>query len=581
MKRWVLFAGVVLVAVASVAVSERRKVDVPPSPAPVLYLIADTEQELMRMPVSFTRMSDAEEIRIGDELARSYGGPNEDRDKTADARIVEHYLTRVGEQLARNAHRRLPYKFHYLPNEYMINAFALPGGHVYVGGGLLQLMDSEDELAAVLGHEIEHTDHYDCAERVQREQALRRIPLGLIVALPVEVFEAGYNKDQELQADRDGTRLAVEAGYSANGAIRMFESFARLYNEQEGKARTPQEEFSQMALQTLEGYFRSHPLPSERIAQVQKLIASQGWTARPERDLAVAYIFWTAKAQSALLAKKYPQAEQLATQSLRLRPDQPQALQVLALAQFAQANFSGAADAYRKILDIDKTSHPEIIGAYAQALAAADRTSALARFQSWAQSVGGEKPREVAVCIAGLQLLAGAPESAHRIEAELHQSAELSAPRWIGDLAWWHYLAADYAKSVEQLSAAAQLRPGDAILLLRLGWALIEVRRYSDALQILQNSAYGPAHETEKAMARSVAYWQAQLRDEAMIDFNSAVAGQPEWRNSDWVKPLYSPLVARSIQEMQVEQERRKQKGKAAAVTMIAPFTTEEYGTGG
>ena len=72
----------------------------------------------------------------------------------------------------------------------MINAFALPGGHVYVGGGLLQLMDSEDELAAVLGHEIEHIDHYDCGERVQREQALRRIPLGVIVALPVEVFEA-------------------------------------------------------------------------------------------------------------------------------------------------------------------------------------------------------------------------------------------------------------------------------------------------------------------------------------------------------------------------------------------------------
>jgi len=49
-------------------------------------------------------------------------------------------------------------------------------------------------------------------------------------------------------------------------------------------------------------------------------------------------------------------------------------------------------------------------------------------------------------------------------------------------------------------------------------------------------------------------------------------AGQPEWRNADWVRPLYSPLVARSIQEMQAEQQRRKQKVKAAAVAMIAPF---------
>jgi predicted Zn-dependent protease len=427
---------------------------------------------------------------------------------------------------------------------------------------------------AVLGHEIEHIDHYDCAERVQREQALRKIPLGVIIALPVEVFEAGYSKDQELQADRDGTRLAVEAEYSATGAIRLFEVFARLYNEQESKAKTPQEELSQMALQTLEGYFRSHPLPSERIAQVQKLIASEGWTPRPERDLAVAYISWTAKAQSALLAKKYPQAEQLAIQSLRLRPDQPKALQTLALAEFAQAKFSGAADAYRKILDIDKTSHPEIITAYAEALAAADRTGALTRFQGWAESVEGGKPREIAVCIAGLQLLAGVPEAARRIEDELNQSVALSAPQWIGELAWWQYLAADYAKSVELLSAAEQLRPGDATLTLRLAWALIEVRRYHDALQILQNSAHDPSHQSEKTMARAVAYWQAELRDEAIIDFNSAVAGQPEWRNSDWVKPLYAPLVLRSVQEMQVEQERRKQKVKAAAVTMIAPFTT-------
>jgi beta-barrel assembly-enhancing protease len=566
MKRWILFAGVVLLSAASVVVSERRKVDVPPSPAPLLYLIADTEQELTRMPVSFTRMSDEEEIRIGNELARSYSDSNEERDKTPESRIVEHYLTRVGEQVARNAHRRLPYKFHYLPNDYMINAFALPGGHVYVGGGLLQLMNSEDELAAVLGHEVEHIDHYDCAERVQTEQALRRIPLGMILSLPVEVFEAGYNKDQELEADRDGTRLAVEAGYSANGAIRMFEALARLYNEREAKAKTPQEELSQVALQTLEGYFRSHPLPSERILQVQRLMASEGWATRAERNLAVAYIFRTARAQSALLAKQYPQAEELAIQSLRLRPDQPKAFQVLALAQSAQAKFSVAADSYRKILDIQKTSPPEIIVSYAQALAAADKSSALTRFQSWAQNLEGEKPREVAVCTAGLQLLAGAPEQAHKIEAELSENVVLDAPEWIGELAWWHYLAGDYTKSVDLLSAAKQVRPGDASLSVRLAWALIEVRRYSDALQILQNSPYEPAHQTEETMARAVANWQAQLRDQAMLDFNSAFAGQPEWGNPDWVKPLYSPLVARSIEEMQAEQERRKQKLKATAV---------------
>ena len=56
-----------MLGVAAIVVSERRKVDAPASPAALLYLVADTEQELTRMPVHFTRMSDAEEIRIGDD----------------------------------------------------------------------------------------------------------------------------------------------------------------------------------------------------------------------------------------------------------------------------------------------------------------------------------------------------------------------------------------------------------------------------------------------------------------------------------------------------------------------------------
>ena len=213
-------------AIASVVVSERRKVDVPPSPAALLYLVADTEQELTRMPVTFTRMSDEDEIRIGDQLAGVYVN-RQQSGKTPEVGIVERYITRVGEQVGRNAHRKLPYKFHYIPGSYFINAFALPGGHVFVGGGLLELMDSEDELAAVIGHEIEHIDHYHCAERVQRELALRQLSaLGDLIALPIEVFEAGYSKDQELEADREGTRLAVQAGYDERVPLSMTASSA-------------------------------------------------------------------------------------------------------------------------------------------------------------------------------------------------------------------------------------------------------------------------------------------------------------------------------------------------------------------
>src|SRR5207245_3694911 len=202
---------------------------------------------------------------------------------------VERYDGQVGLRVAAHAHRRLPYRFHYVPERYFINAFAVPGGHVYVGEGLLALMDSEDQLAAVFGHEIEHIDHYHCAERVQQEHALRKILLAELFVLPIEIFQAGYSKDQELEADREGTRLAVEAGYSANGAIRMFETFQRLYEEHHTRAKTPAAELSQVAIDALEGYVRSHPLPAERIAQVGRMIGSEGWAPRVEHDLKVAY----------------------------------------------------------------------------------------------------------------------------------------------------------------------------------------------------------------------------------------------------------------------------------------------------
>jgi predicted Zn-dependent protease len=429
-------------------------------------------------------------------------------------------------------------------------------------------MDSEDELAAVIGHEIEHIDHYHCAERAQREQALRKLPLGTLVSLPVAVFTvgySGYSKDQELEADREGTRLAVDAGYSATGAIRMFETFGRLYEEYEGKAKTPQEELSRVAQQSLDGYFRSHPLPSERIAQIQRMIAAEDWRAHPERDLAVGYIFWTTRAQKALEARQYAQAEHLATQSLRLRPDQPQALKALALAQFAQANFSGAAGAYRKILESDNLSHPEIVAAYAHALAASDRKSAPAEFQGWEQEVKGEKPYEVAVAAAGLALLAGDSGAAHKLELEFRQGGSAQAPVWIGELGWWHYLGGNFVEAVRLLTDAAQRRPGDSKLLVKLAWAEIEVRRYGDALQAVNSAVYETQLEPARAMVRAVARWQAQEQDQALLDFKAALGRQPEWENPNWVNALYSPLIAQSILEMQAERERRKLKAKIAA----------------
>lgn len=300
MKRWLGFAAVVLLGVAALTMGERRKAEAPVSPDPVVYFIADTQREMTRVVATATRLSDEEEIRIGDELAAQYGGGA--APLTGDDAAIEAYVQQVGLQVGARAHRRLPYKFHYIPDRGFVNAFALPGGHVFIGAGLIALMDSEDQLAAVLGHEVEHIDHYHCAERVQLEARLRQLNLGAVgalISIPMEVFQAGYTKDQELEADGEGTRLAARAGYAPEGAVRLFEKFAKLEQESSRPARTPQEEAARAALQTLQGYFRSHPPAAERIAYLRRTLPPELWNRIAERPLQVAQYFPQAASQAA------------------------------------------------------------------------------------------------------------------------------------------------------------------------------------------------------------------------------------------------------------------------------------------
>jgi len=281
MKRAVPFFVVLLAGVAALYFSQRRRESTPVSANAVVAIAADAQRDLARAPMRLTRLSDNEEIAVGQELAQQYAIPE---DKfTPEEQGLENYVRRIGNSVALHAHRRLPYSFHLVPDRTMINAFSLPGGPVYVGEGLLDLMTSEDQLASILGHEIEHIDHYHCAERVQIEARLRNLKLdivGAIVQIPFAVWQAGYNKDEELEADREGIRLAVLGGYSPYGAVSLFEEFSKLHSEYVIHAQSPEEELSELAIQSLQGYFRSHPLPSERLAQANALIAQEHWQDR-------------------------------------------------------------------------------------------------------------------------------------------------------------------------------------------------------------------------------------------------------------------------------------------------------------
>jgi len=281
MKRTVGFLVVLGLGITAIYFSQRREKPTTVSANGLVAMMADAQRDLTRAPMRVTRLSDGEEIAIGNQLAQEY---SQSAGKlTPEEQGLEGYVQRVGGMVASHAHRPLPYSFHLVPDRNMINAFSLPGGAVYVGEGLTTLMTSEDQLAVVLGHEVEHIDHYHCAERVQVEARLRHLQLDIVGALlqiPLAVWEAGYNKDEELEADREGIRLAVLGGYSPYGAVSLFEKFGKLQKEYVIHAETPEDELSELAMQSLEGYFRSHPQPSERLAQANSLIAQEGWQDR-------------------------------------------------------------------------------------------------------------------------------------------------------------------------------------------------------------------------------------------------------------------------------------------------------------
>jgi predicted Zn-dependent protease len=299
MKRWAILASIVAFGVGVLVLSEKRKAGVEVGPRSILDFIADTSRELAHVPAAMIPLSDQEEIRIGDELARDYARQMTlTGEKTGQESRIETYIQKVGLRVAGRAQRQLPYKFHYIPSKDSVNAFSLPGGHVFIGAGLIRLMDTEDELANVLGHEVEHIDRRHCAERVQLEMRVRKLPLGELVALPIELFEAGYSKAQELEADRRGTALAVWAGYSPLGAIRMFETFAKLERDYSSPAKTPGQELSQVAHQSLAGYFRSHPPAQERIDQIRGMITDNHWeNLTSEQSLEVADVFRAQRAK--------------------------------------------------------------------------------------------------------------------------------------------------------------------------------------------------------------------------------------------------------------------------------------------
>ena len=199
-------------------------------------------------------------------VARS-GGLYEQPDLT-------RYVNLVGRAVAATSDRpNLDYHFAVL-NDQSINAFATPGGYIFVTRGLLKQVRNEAELAAVLGHEIGHISEKHMLEIIQRTKQIAGISQAglayanqdprafkqLIDTVTKKLLDEGYDQGKEIEADRLGVIFAVRVGYDATAYLGLLNRLRGL----KGDDRT---------------LFKTHPNYSARIAEVQNVIGSKGYTS--------------------------------------------------------------------------------------------------------------------------------------------------------------------------------------------------------------------------------------------------------------------------------------------------------------
>ncbi|MEM7230046.1 MAG: M48 family metalloprotease [Planctomycetota bacterium] len=181
---------------------------------------------------------------------------------------VRSYVNRVGQSLAANVHSsydHINWQFIALESD-IVNAFALPGGRVFISRGLLERLSNESQLAGVLGHEIGHVTGKHVNERISQATALEigvsltgQLTESQLALMAANMASSGYQlkfgRDQEAESDRLGVKYLVLAGYTPRG---MFEVLNVLREASEG-ARQPE-------------FMSTHPHPETRMRIVTELL---------------------------------------------------------------------------------------------------------------------------------------------------------------------------------------------------------------------------------------------------------------------------------------------------------------------
>jgi beta-barrel assembly-enhancing protease len=218
------------------------------------------------------------------DLGRQYAAEINRQLPIVDDPQVHRYINELGTLIQRQpGNRDIPYTF-YVVNSEQINAFAVPGGFVYVNRGLVERTDNLAELAGVVAHEIGHVEARHSAEMLERQQgaqvgvAVAAILLGgppsglagAAVDIGAAAYFARHSREAENEADAIAVRLLPGAGIDPAGLVTFFKELI------EERERSPS---------TLEQWFSTHPLTEERITNVRALI--QALPPEATRNLAV------------------------------------------------------------------------------------------------------------------------------------------------------------------------------------------------------------------------------------------------------------------------------------------------------
>jgi predicted Zn-dependent protease len=207
-------------------------------------------------------------LQAAPEMAQQFGGLDPDAESQAK-------VDRVGERLvSRSAAGKSPYRFefHLLDDPETINAFALPGGQVFITEGLLRRLKTDGQLAGVLGHEIAHVVGRHGAEHIAKQQLTEGLTgaavlatydpnnpssrsSAAVAAMIGQLVNMRFGREDELEADKLGIRFTSEAGYDPRALIALM----KILDESAQGNRPPE-------------FFSTHPNPENRIQRIQAAI---------------------------------------------------------------------------------------------------------------------------------------------------------------------------------------------------------------------------------------------------------------------------------------------------------------------